>query len=53
VPRVIAIIVSARKATLRELQTFYSLRDAYDLLEIISVDAVNERRVMEHAKRHG
>ena len=51
VPRLIAIIVSAGKATLKELQTDYSLEDAYNLCEIIAVDSVNQRRMMEKARR--
>lgn len=35
--------MSARLATLAELQTVYSLRDLFDLLEIIAVDRHNER----------
>jgi hypothetical protein len=42
---VIGAIVSSGKASLIELQTVYGLEDAYDLLEVISVDAHN-RRVM-------
>jgi hypothetical protein len=34
--------VSSRLATLTELQTVYGVQDAYDLLEILSVDAHNE-----------
>ena len=30
-------------ATLHELQTVYGLRDLWDMLEILSVDAHNER----------
>lgn len=40
-------------ATLHELQTIYSLEDAWDLLEILQVDKHNEYRIMEHAKRNG
>jgi hypothetical protein len=32
-------------ATLHELQTVYGLRDLWDMLEILSVDAHNERAV--------
>jgi len=37
------VIVSRRHATLHELQTVYSLEDAYDMLEVIRVDNHNER----------
>jgi hypothetical protein len=43
VPRIIGIIVSRRLATLYELQTIYGIEDAHDLLEVIAVDAENER----------
>lgn len=44
-------MISAKKATLHELQTVYSLRDLYDLLEIIYVDIENERIATEWQKR--
>jgi len=42
VPRTIASVVSARLATLHELQTVYGLMDLWDLIEIHAVDAHNE-----------
>ena len=36
-------MISTRMATLYELQTVYSIEDAYDLLEIAMVDANNSR----------
>ena len=36
------MICSRKLATLQELQTIYSLEDAYDMLEIIAVDNHNE-----------
>ena len=42
------MVVISGKATLHELQTVYSLRDLYDLLEIISVDNYNERMMAKH-----
>jgi hypothetical protein len=47
VPRVIGTVVSADKATLIELQSIYGVKDAYDLLEVILVDATNQRRMTE------
>lgn len=35
-------MISARLATLRELQEYYSLRDMYDLLEVHAIDAHNK-----------
>lgn len=40
-PSVVGMVVSSRLATLRECQTVYSLRDVYDLREILMVDAYN------------
>jgi hypothetical protein len=42
------VIVSSGKATLLELGTVYSLEAAYDLMEIILVDATNKRLLEEH-----
>ena len=42
-PRIIGIVVGRRLATLLELQTVYGIQDAHDLLEIIAVDAANDR----------
>jgi uncharacterized small protein (DUF1192 family) len=39
----IGAIVSSRIATLHELETVYSLEDAYELIEVLSVDAINRR----------
>lgn len=38
----IATIISARMATLHELDTVYGIEDAYDMLEIVLVDNYNE-----------
>lgn len=43
--------MSGRRATLHELQTVYGVKDAYDLLELMSVDAANEFRAHEHAQK--
>ena len=43
VPPIIGAVVSSGKATLCELQTLYSVQDAHDMLEVISVDAHNRR----------
>ena len=41
-PRVIGALVSAKLATLHELQTIYGTADAYDLVEVLAVDRTNE-----------
>ena len=40
----IGILISRKLATLHELQTVYSLKDAYDLMEILIIDAYNNRQ---------
>ncbi|MCL1496261.1 transcription elongation factor GreA [Parasaccharibacter sp. TMW2.1882] len=50
-PRTIAACISARLASLYELQTVYGVKDLYDLLEIASVQAGNERRAHQAAQR--
>ncbi|MBP7301959.1 MAG: transglycosylase [Brachymonas sp.] len=42
VPHTIAAVVSARLATLHELQTVYGLMDLWDLIEIHAVDSHNQ-----------
>ncbi len=42
-PRLIGTLVSSRMATLVELQTVYGVEDAYNMLEVLTVDAHNER----------
>jgi len=39
----IGMCVSGKLATLNELQTVYGVRDLFDMIEIISVDAYNYR----------
>lgn len=41
--------MSCRHATLHELQTVYGIMDAYNLLELMTVDAVNEFTANEYA----
>jgi hypothetical protein len=41
VPAIIGTLVSARMATLHELQSVYGMSAAYDLLEVLSVDRYN------------
>ena len=38
----IGTLVSRRVATLCELQTVYSTQDAYELLEVVQIDAHND-----------
>jgi hypothetical protein len=44
-------IVCAGKASLRELQEFYSIRDMYDILEIISIENYNKILWHKHQER--
>lgn len=41
VPAIIGTIVSKRMATLHELSTVYGVKDAYDMLEVITIDDYN------------
>jgi len=43
--------VSSGLASLWELQTVYGILDAYNLLEIMTVDEVNQRRVTKWRQR--
>ena len=49
VPRGIHLVVSAKLATLSELNTVYGLEDLHDLLECMSVDGINEHRAAMYA----
>jgi len=51
VPATIAAAVSSGKATLAELDSVYSLEMLFDLLEIIHVDAYNERLARKAAEK--
>lgn len=44
-PGIIATLVSAKLATLHELQTVYGPFDAYRMLEIHQIDRMNEARI--------
>ena len=44
-PGIISVLVSARLATLHELQTCYGPYDAYQMLEIYQIDKLNELRI--------
>ncbi len=44
------MIISSGKATLHELQTVYSLRDAMDLIEVLAIEAHNQRLMLDRAK---
>jgi hypothetical protein len=48
---VIATLISAEMATLHELDTVYGVEDAYDLLEILSIDGENKRRLNKSQER--
>lgn len=41
------MVVTARLATLHELQTVYGLQDLWDLLEIQSVDTYNQNLIQQ------
>lgn len=39
--RLIGSLISYKMATLKDLQTIYSLEDAYDLFEVLIIDSHN------------
>jgi hypothetical protein len=51
IPPSIAIVISAEMATLHELDTVYGVEDLYDMLEIITVDGENRRRMNKAQER--
>jgi hypothetical protein len=53
VPRPIGILLSRGKATLHELDTVYGVEDMYDMLEVVTIDAYNERIANQHLNRQG
>jgi hypothetical protein len=50
VPPLIGTLISANRASLVELQSVLGVRDAYELLEIVMVDAENAARAREVKK---
>lgn len=50
-PAVIGVIVSSGRATLHELDSVYSLEDGYLLLDVILVDAHNQRMADKHRQQ--
>ncbi len=42
-PRVVAIVVSSKLATLHELDTVYGVLDLYNLLEVVMIDSHNRQ----------
>ena len=49
---ILGVLISQKLATLNELQTVYSLEDAYLLYEIITVDSYNDRIVATNGNRN-
>lgn len=49
-PSLIGTLVSGGLVSLYELQTVYGIMDAYDLLEIMTVDEVNQRKADAHVR---
>lgn len=40
---ILGAVINAKLASLKDMQEFYSMSDAYDLYEIITVDSYNAR----------
>lgn len=51
-PPIVGMIVSAKQATLTELQTVYGLQDCYTLAEIVLVDNHNRAAVSKANANH-
>lgn len=51
-PAVTATLISKRIATLHELDTVYGVRDAYDMLEVVTIDDYNAALVNQNADHH-
>lgn len=47
VPPLIGVVVSAKLASLMELQTIYGVEDCYNLAEIVMVDIHNHNVINE------
>jgi hypothetical protein len=45
VPATIGCVVSSKMATLAELGSVYGVKDLYDLLEVVMVDAFNNKQL--------
>lgn len=43
VPPLLGAVISSGKATLHECKTSFSIEDLHDLLEVVNVDAHNQR----------
>jgi hypothetical protein len=51
-PLIATIVSSDLGVTLHDLQTEYSLQDAYEMIEIINVNYANRARQMEYDAKH-
>ena len=47
VGKAVGAVISARLATLHELQTIYGTEDLYDMVEIVMVDSHNRSLITE------
>lgn len=50
-PYIAAPLIVNHLATLRELEEYYSLKDAFDLLEVLRVQTYNEEISAKRARR--
>jgi hypothetical protein len=51
VDQLIGSIVASKLATLHELNTVYTLEDAYDLFEVVAVTRYNEWLTIQEANK--
>ncbi len=47
----IGLVLSAKMATLHELDTVYSIEDVYDMLEVLFIDNENQRLMQRKIAR--
>lgn len=47
----IGLVLSAKMATLHELDTVYSIEDVYDMLEVLFIDNENQRLMQRKLAR--
>jgi len=45
-------VIGSRLATLHELDTVYGVEDLYDLIEVVMIDADNNRAAQDNGDNH-
>lgn len=50
VPNLVGLVISAKLATLHEMQTVYGIEDLHDLAEIMAIDGHNAHAIAKREK---